>query len=204
MPAQQKRFRIEAFSAPEPSRLAEPAPLAAPAPLPSDLVRIQVELAGMKDAIASTKREIARMKRSGAGHDGVGRAVCELDAVFDATERATTTILGAVEEIEEAANMLRAAGSDAGRNDFLGTILDRVVLLYETCNFQDVSGQRIEKVVDTLKFIDTRLDLLLSTWSGLDAPEAAKLSAPIELSLISGPPLAGDSQISQSDIDNYF
>ena len=203
MLARQKRFRIEG-PLPAGSALSAAIPTIPFASRETpDLDRIQAELGRMKAAIAVTKREVASMQRSEAGHAGVHRAACELDAVFDATERATTTILGAVEEIESAANMLRASSPDTRGNDFVDIILDRVVRLYETCNFQDITGQRIEKVVATLKFVENRLDALLASPDGIaPAPPAPEIvpGRPV----LTGPPLAGDRQNSQSDIDCYF
>jgi hypothetical protein len=131
-----KRFRIEHGSG-DGERTYRISRGAAPACAPP-FGQVQSDLHAMKDAIAVTKREIAALEQSATGRDGVHRAACELDAVAEATEGATTTILGAVEEIEKAANMLRSSRPDGDRGDHLHTILDRVVLLYETCNFQDV------------------------------------------------------------------
>jgi chemotaxis protein CheZ len=167
------------------------------------------DVQAMKDAIAMTKRELATLQRngSGAGLDRMQRAADELDAVAAATERATTTILGAVEEIETAANMLRATGLDPGRSDHVGTILDRVILLYETCNFQDVTGQRIEKVVGTLKFVEDRLDTMIAAWGashGGGEGLAGSGEDPSGRGLVSGPCLPGDDQVTQTDIDAIF
>src|SRR3954452_18534404 len=159
-----KRFRIE-HGAGGGERTYRISRGAAPACAPP-FGQVQSDLHAMKDAIAMTKREIAALEQSATGRDGVHRAACELDAVAEATERATTTILGAVEEIENAANMLRSLGPGSDRGDHLRTILDRVVLLYETCNFQDVTGQRIEKVIGTMKFVEERLDRVIAVWGG--------------------------------------
>jgi chemotaxis protein CheZ len=161
----------------------------------------------MKDVIAMTKREISSLQQSATGREGMSRAACELDEVADATERATTTILSAVEEIETAANMLRAAGLGSGRTDHVGTILDRVVLLYETCNFQDLTGQRIDKVVHTMKFVEERLDRMIAAW-GESQPQPGGADNPAEdpsgRRLASGPCLPGEAQVSQIEVDAFF
>ena len=66
------------------------------------------ELDVMKEAITRTKQEIATLYRSENTGNGMRRVAGELDAVVDSTERATSTILGAIEEIETNASMLRA------------------------------------------------------------------------------------------------
>jgi chemotaxis protein CheZ len=179
---------------------------AAPAPESGRMRHVHGELQAMKDAIALTKRELAALHRSSAGRDGMQRVAGELDAVAAATEQATTTILGAVEDIEGAANMLRGAAPGA-LGDHVATILDRVILLYETCNFQDLTGQRIEKVVGTLKFVEERLDAMIAAWDGparlMDEPGIAP-DEPHERRFLSGPALPGEERVSQTDIDALF
>ena len=174
----------------------------------AEVYELKAELDRMKSAIASTKREIATLHRS--DHDGKGmrRVAGELDAVVDATEEATTTILAAVEDIEAQATMLRA-GVGTGNNDCVGAILDRTVVLYEACNFQDLTGQRITKIVGVLKFVEERLDKVIGVWGGLEAfrglidQEAGE--APGERALLNGPKLADDpGHVSQNDIDALF
>jgi chemotaxis protein CheZ len=194
---------------PDPDRLESGRPIpinvaaanAAPVPNFSD---VQGDLYAMKNAIALTKHEIASLQRSATGLDGMQRAAGELDAVASATESATTTILGAVEDIESASNLLRASGLEGRQGDYVGTILDRVILLYETCNFQDLTGQRIEKVVDTLKFVEQRLDSMIAAWEVAEVGPRPAIVVAKDDALISGPGLPGDEQVSQSDIDAYF
>jgi chemotaxis protein CheZ len=175
----------------------------------AEVYALKVELDRMKSAIASTKREIATLSRS--DHDGRGmrRVAGELDAVVGATEEATTTILAAAEDIEAQANMLRAAGVATGGNDCVGAILDRTVALYEACNFQDLTGQRITKIVGVLKFVEERLDKVIGLWGGLEAfrelIDQEPVEAPGERALLNGPKLDDDpGHVSQTDIDALF
>ncbi|MFL4975395.1 MAG: chemotaxis protein [Microvirga sp.] len=176
----------------------------------AELYGLKAELDSMKGAIASTKREIATLRRSEDDGAGMRRAAGELDAVIEATEDATTTILAAAEEIESHATMLRAAGVATGNNDCVGAILDRTVALYEACNFQDLTGQRITKIVGVLKFVEERLDRMIGVWGGLDAfkelaGEQRHERAPGERALLNGPRLADDvGHVTQADIDALF
>lgn len=176
-----------------------------------EVYQLRAELDAMKDAITSTKSEIASIYRSESDGKGMRRVAGELDAVVDATEEATTSILAAVEEIETEANMLRAAGIETGNNDHVGAILDRVVVLYEACNFQDLTGQRITKIVSVLKFVEERLDKMIGVWGGLDAfkdlvdRQGGSGDADDHRSLLNGPKLDDDEgHVSQNDIDNLF
>jgi chemotaxis protein CheZ len=175
----------------------------------AEVYALKAELDRMKSAIASTKREVATISRSDHNGKGMRRVAGELDAVVGATEEATTTILAAVEEIEAQATMLRAAGVDTGNNDCVGAILDRTVTLYEACNFQDLTGQRITKIVGVLKFVEERLDKVIGVWGGLEAfkelidQEAAEAVG--ERALLNGPKLDDDAgHVSQNDIDALF
>jgi chemotaxis protein CheZ len=174
-----------------------------------EVYQLRAELDAMKEAISSTKREIATISRSDSEGKGMRRVAGELDAVVEATEEATTSILEALEEIEANANMLRASGLSTGNNDYVGAILDRVVVMFEACNFQDLTGQRINKIVSVLKFVEERLDRMIGVWGGLDAfkdlvdQESAALNG--EDGLLNGPKLDHDEgHVGQNDIDALF
>jgi chemotaxis protein CheZ len=55
----------------------------------------------------------------------------------------------AAEEIMAADPAIREAYQDLVSNKMIG--------IFEACTFQDITGQRISKVVDTLRFIDERV-----------------------------------------------
>ncbi len=174
----------------------------------TEVYQLRTELDAMKEAITSTKLEIASLHRSDHQGKGMRRVAGELDAVVGATETAATAILAAVEDIETEANMLRAAGVTTGNNDHVGVILDRVVTMYEACNFQDLTGQRISKIVSVMKFIEERLDRMIGVWGGLEAfkdlVDEEVLQAD-ERSLLNGPRLAEDpGHVDQNDIDSLF
>jgi chemotaxis protein CheZ len=177
----------------------------------NEVYQLRAELDAMKEAITSTKKEIASLHRSEDQGKGMRRVAGELDAVVGATEQATTEILAAAEDIETSANMLRAAGATTGKYDCVGTILDRIVVVYEACNFQDLTGQRINKIVNVLKFVEERLDVMIGVWGGLDAfkdmvqPDSAKDGEEDHSSLLNGPKLDDDhGHVAQNDIDALF
>ncbi len=174
-----------------------------------EVYQLRAELDAMKDAITSTKHEIASIHRSEFEGKGMRRVAGELDAVVGATEQATTNILSAVEEIETSANMLRAAGVDSGNNEQVWVIIDRVVVLYEACNFQDLTGQRINKIVNVLKFVEERLDKMIGVWGGLEAFKELAVhdgaGGGDEKGLLNGPKLdSDDGHVEQNDIDALF
>jgi chemotaxis protein CheZ len=175
----------------------------------AEVYRLKAELEAMQDAIASTRRELATLHRSEFQGKGMRRVAGELDAVVEATEAATTTILAAAEDIETQASMLRSAGVAIGNNDCVGAILERTVTLYEACNFQDLTGQRITKIVGVLKFVEERLDKVIAVWGGLEAfKELAAAEGgwgAAHVALLNGPKLDEDpGHVDQNEIDALF
>ncbi|MBN9580305.1 MAG: protein phosphatase CheZ, partial [Afipia sp.] len=86
---------------------------------------------------------------------------------------------------------------------------DRVVGIFEACNFQDLTGQRIGKVMTTMKFIEHHINVMMDIWGGVDA---IKQHAPAHIDprvgdarLLNGPKAPGDAgHASQDDIDALF
>lgn len=174
-----------------------------------EIYGLKAELDLMKEAINRTKTEIAALYRKDNDGKGVRRAAGELDAVVEATERATTTILAAVEDIETHAAVIRSTGNLKDRSS-VDAILERTVMLYEACNFQDLTGQRISKIVSVLKFVEEHIDRMINAWGGLDAFKdmigASMETGPFdESSLLNGPKLDEDpGHVDQADIDALF
>ncbi|EWY39794.1 hypothetical protein N825_04620 [Skermanella stibiiresistens SB22] len=154
----------------------------------------------------ATQIEIAALRHPKAEQDRLVVAGEELAAIVSATEHATNGVLSAAELIEKTAVKLKARTSDAGEKADLDGIMDAVVSIFEACNFQDITGQRIGKVVRTLDFIEERVVNMIQTWG----PEAfANLHTAVEVpvaeeaKLLNGPQLQGKA-ISQSEIDALF
>ena len=47
-------------------------------------------------------------------------------------------------------------------------IQDKVIQIFEACNFQDLTGQRITKVVSTLRFVEDRIMQMMDIWGGIE------------------------------------
>jgi chemotaxis protein CheZ len=203
---------ISAEDVAKPSLAAGPGGVSAAAPHETvsrderEVERMGREFRAMKAAIDKTKRELRSLQGLAPGETPMLRAASELDEVVASTERATTAILGAVEEIEAAATSLRDGDKCApGGDRELGVIHDRVVALYEACNFQDLTGQRIRKVVGTLKFLEDCLDIIILRGEGVEKRETAPLPPAPPSALLNGPPLPGEhGHVSQTDVDAYF
>ena len=187
---------------------AEPAAKAVPSEegQQRDVGNLKQELQAVRDAIQNTKKEIAAVRHPAQVSDRLLVATDELDAVVAATEQATQTILESAETLDEMAERIKQAATD----DFIGKTADEmrelIIKVFEACNFQDITGQRITKVVTTVKFIEERVNAMIAIWgpdsfAEIDVPETPHKDP--DHDLLSGPQL-GDSGVSQEDIDKLF
>jgi chemotaxis protein CheZ len=82
---------------------------------------------------------------------------------------------------------------------------DRAV--FEVCNFQDLTDQRVSNVVMTLKFIEERISRLFEIWQRVEhfKPVMADRNDHDKRRLLSGAMLSGHGGHStQSEIDEIF
>ena len=174
----------------------------------AEMQKLKGELTIIHNAITRTKQEIATLHVSGFQGEHASRMTHELDAVVSGTEQATQTILNMVEDIDQFATTM-IEETDGERQSLGRAIQDRVVKVFEACNFQDITGQRISKVVNTWKFIEGHVGQMMEIWGGVDAfkdfiPEATPEKTG-DQALLNGPKLAHDAgHASQDDIDALF
>lgn len=116
---------------------------------------VYLELKHLAEFIQDTKTEIAALRPDVVKSEYLPTAADELDAIVASTAKATNTIMDAADSI-----------SAAGNNP---EITDAVTKIYEACTFQDITGQRITKVIKVLKVIEERIDRLLIAVGGSEA-----------------------------------
>jgi chemotaxis protein CheZ len=171
--------------------------------------KLKVELDLIHDAIDRTKREIAAIHGKSFDGNEMAKVNGELGAVANGTEQATQQILECAEFIDQAASALSKVNSLDQQKILSEEIQERVVSIFEACNFQDLTGQRINKVMTTMKFIENHINVMMDIWGGVDA---IKAHAPAMIDtregdekLLNGPKLEGDEgHASQDDIDALF
>lgn len=171
--------------------------------------KIKDELTQIHSAIAETKREIATLHDAGREDLKVSRMTDELGAIVKGTEQATEAILSAAEEIDNKAADLIAALRQQGNKDEACDIQEQVIKIFEACNFQDLTGQRITKVVNAFCFIEERVDRMMDIWGGIESfKDIEKIDLPDQTDheeLLNGPALEADENVaSQEDIDALF
>ncbi len=164
------------------------------------LSSIYREIQELADHIAKAKNDIARAQPNEIKSERIPRAGKELGAIVQATEGATNAIMEAAEEI------MAAGSTDADKSALMEAACMRI---FEACSFQDVTGQRISKVVSTLTFIDERLETLLEAYGGV--ADLAGTNEKAADPLLNGPQLDGegisqddDGKNTQAEIDSLF
>lgn len=154
------------------------------------------EIAGQ---ISSMKHEITNLRATEIRERTVPEAGRELDAIVEATETATHTIM-------EAAEQIMAADPDDA-DAYQDVVNARIMEIFEACSFQDITGQRISKVVETLTFIDQRVSGFVDRLKlhGVEHGEQVETEADRrrrEL-ILHGPQHSGEG-VSQDDIDRMM
>lgn len=155
------------------------------------------EFRNLTDHIKKAREEIAQVRPNDLKQEKIPRAGAELEAIVQATEAATGTIMDAAEEI------MSADSSDP--EAYQQAVNDACMRIFEACSFQDITGQRITKVVSTLTFIEDRLNTLQVAW-GPQIEDKEQSDSDIEeddSALLNGPALAGEG-IEQDDIDRLM
>ena len=151
------------------------------------------ELQSVSAQITDTRSEIARVRPKDM-KSRIPAAGDQLDAIVRHTEEATNTIMEAAEEIMSA----DAADIEA----YKATVDGACLRIFEACSFQDITGQRVSKVVTTLGDIEERVGALLEVL-GSEFEDSGTAAEPLpqgDEALLSGPALEGEG-IDQNEVD---
>ncbi len=122
-------------------------------------------------------------------------AMNEIGMIVETTENAANQIMDAVSD------MMQLPG-ELPYEEYRAAVEARCMAVLEACAFQDLTGQRSNKVVETLLLIEDKLSAL----SGLLAVEdeaPVEEHAPGQDLLLNGPAMPGEG-VDQDDIDRLF
>lgn len=178
-------------------------------PTEEEIQILKTEVKALAHAIQQTKVELAALRNPNQDKHQIAIVSDELDAVVKATESATNTILECAENIDNLAEQLRST-EDVFINQLGEQLSEQSVKVFEACNFQDITGQRITKVVNGMKFVEERIMAMISIWGEEDFAKIAPAATlnpssrnDPDADLLQGPQLEGDG-ISQDEIDALF
>ena len=167
---------------------------------------LKAELVGLFQYVNRVRDEIAAMHRPADDEHHLPSMSDQLDAIVDATEEATNTIMDATEQIEGL--MDKVDPEDAS------VIMEATSTIYEACGFQDITGQRTTKVVKALKDIEEKIDALVEAFGSEiekfknDNPKADEESGRelTDEDLLEGPQLEEQAQTQEEyrRVASYF
>ena len=147
------------------------------------------EVESLGRTIAEARAEIAALGVNEITGRHIPSATDELDAVVSHTATATDTILEACETLDAIAAKLDG--------EVAATLKAAATAIYEACSFQDITGQRIKKVVTALKSIDAKVaTIIFASHKPIDRQ-------PEPVSLLNGPQLPA-AAMDQHDIDQLL
>jgi len=163
-------------------------------------LKLYAEVESLARYIVAAKSEIAALRPDEIMSQHLPSATDQLDAIVGSTEEATNGILQAMESLEALTGEMAPEMAEK--------VTEAVTKVYESCNFQDITGQRITKVVKALKHIESQVDALVSAFG--DEISKYKTAHPQEekktenkmsdAALLNGPQLP-DTAGKQDDID---
>ena len=162
-------------------------------------IQIRRDILALVDYIERAKREISAIDPREIRENKIPAATSELVAVVDATEAATNSILDAAEILTEL-----GAGLEPEKAKIIEDVTTRI---YEASNFQDITGQRINKVISVLRHIEEKV-MALSQIAGEPIARSASdgksdASDLDDADLLNGPEIPENAN-SQDEIDALF
>jgi chemotaxis protein CheZ len=209
---QRKEFRVEQMIGTRRTRDAvQPPPTdqsAVPKTTATSEARVAApdELSALRDILARNTRTLMALMNDGKDRR-MARAAGELAAAVESMETATQKVLASVESVDDCARVLVSALTDDYHHGLAQDIQEHVVRIYEACNFQDLAGQRIGKVIATLVMVEEQLSAMAersNSVAGAARPDAVAGSQPSR-DLLNGPRLDGaGGHATQQDIDLIF
>ncbi len=167
-------------------------------------IHVQNKILELVDYISKAREEIASLQPAEISEQHIPAAADELSAIVEATEEATNTFLDAAEKLGDIGGKVGGEHEDA--------INDIITQIFEASNFQDITGQRINKVVSTLQHIESVVNKLAESLGQPvranqergDVHAAAKeADERPDADLLNGPQLDGGGN-SQDDIDDLL
>ncbi|CAL4868330.1 hypothetical protein MMA231_02611 [Asticcacaulis sp. MM231] len=151
--------------------------------------------------IAKAKEEIRDMRPHDISQERIPTAGAELEAITRDTENATHNIMNCAEA------MMGFSIKDFGDDPkaYKAAVDDEVMKIFEACSFQDITGQRVSKVVNVLKQIEERVGRLANTL-GIEDGSPREMTAEEKRAhdlLLNGPAIGGP-ETKQDAIDAMF
>ena len=171
-----------------------------------DAETLRKELIGLFHYIRRVRLEIAAISRPAGGEHQLDSMSDQLDSIVAATEDATNTIMDKIESNGDVVMKLRELVDGEEAAALLDQLENNHADVFEACAFQDITGQRINKVTKSLTYVESQVHKVINIW-GKDAPDAIEVEPEKEETadgkLLEGPQFKGKG-MSQDEIDALF
>ena len=170
--------------------------------------QLRFEILNLSQYFQRLREEIGCIVQQPDGQTRFGKMSDQLDAILTSTDEATHTVLEDLEAISSTADEMRETPDPEKVAELCDRIIEKSMEGMEACCFQDLTGQRISKVVRSLRFIEERVDAMTEI-CGREGIETLAGGLPSDdqgledgIALL-GPQLQGDA-VSQDEIDKLF
>ena len=169
-----------------------------------DLNDLKVQLNGLLRYIQRVRVEIAAISHPSDEEFQFTSMGEQLDAIVKATEKATNTIMAAMERNNQIIDKLRGKVKGEAAKA-LDKIEENSNEVFEACSFQDITGQRVNKVIKSITYVEERVNALVEVCGKeeLDKVEVQSMDKTEDEKLLAGPQLEGKG-LSQAEIDALF
>ncbi len=107
------------------------------------------EFSYIANYIARTRDEISKLRPNDIKEQRIPSAGKELEAVVTDTEKATESIMAEAEAI--------MAADASNLEGYKAAVDEAMMRIIESCSFQDLAGQRLQKVVASLSHVEKRV-----------------------------------------------
>jgi chemotaxis regulatin CheY-phosphate phosphatase CheZ len=159
------------------------------------IVTMRASLRETIAAIVEARRQIAALKpKSGVKADRIVDAAQELEDIVQQTEDATQEILGAAESI---------LGNEMASEGARAAVHAKATEIMMACGFQDLTGQRIRRVTETLNYVETRINAMLNSLEEGMSNAGPPIPAPgAKDNLLNGP--GAEGAVDQTAVDTML
>lgn len=171
-----------------------------------DFEILEKNLQSLFSYIQRVRKEIAALNRDADGVDKFATMGEQLDAIVESTQDATDVIMDSLEKNGDVVGKLKEVITDEDQVALLNQVLDNNNAIFEACAFQDLTGQRVTKIIKSVTYVEDRVNTLMEIW-GRKELDRIKIEPDVELTedeiMLRGPQLKADA-ISQDEIDKLF
>lgn len=124
-------------------------------------IHFQDELRDLLVFIQQAKADLTDIQPKHLSENKIPEANNQLDMVVATTEEAASKIMDSAEEISELALTMEGEAKEK---------LEAISMnIFEASSFQDITGQRVTKVVNTLKYLEEKLSALAEAIGDTDS-----------------------------------